>query len=43
MALQMAAGAEAEDPNLDVDQDGQVTEVDALTILGWAVRDGQCG
>ena len=43
MALQMAVGKLAEDPNLDVDQDGQVTERDALTILKWAVRDGQCG
>jgi hypothetical protein len=43
MALQMAVGTLAEDLNLDVDQDSRVTERDALTILKWAVRDGQCG
>jgi hypothetical protein len=43
MALQMAVGKLAEDPNMDVDQDGRVTERDALTILKWAVRDRQCG
>ncbi len=43
MALQMAVGKLAEDLNMDVDQDGQVTERDALTILLWAIRDGQCG
>ena len=43
MALQMAVGKLAADLNLDVDQDGQVSERDALIILKWAVRDGQCG
>ena len=43
MALQMTVGKLAEDLNLDVDQDGRVTERDALIILKWAVRDGQCG
>ena len=43
MALQMAVNTLSEDLNLDVDQDGQVSERDALTILTWAVRDGQCG
>jgi len=39
----MAVGKLAEDLNMDVDQDGQVSERDALRILQWAVRDGQCG
>ena len=43
MALRMAVNTLSEDLNLDVDQDGQVSERDALTILTWAVRDGQCG
>jgi len=43
MALQMAVGTLAEDLNLDVDQDGKVTELDALQILRWAVAGGQCG
>jgi hypothetical protein len=44
MALKMAVGLQPPDvARMDVDGDGQVTEVDALQILKWAVAGGQCG
>ncbi len=42
VAMQMAMGRLAEDLKMDVDQDGRVTESDALQILGWAAAGGQC-
>ena len=40
----MAVGLQTLDAaKMDVNGDGQVTEVDALQILKWAVAGGQCG
>lgn len=44
MALKMAVGLQTADvAKMDVNGDGQVTEVDALQILKWAAAGGQCG
>jgi len=43
LALQMATGALSEDLTLDVNTDGRVDESDALLLMTWAARDGQCG